>query len=148
MGIIWKDCMCACSVTLVLSDSLQPSRLYPIILLCPWDSPGKHIGIGCCSRGSSRPRDQTCVSCVFCIAGRFFSTEPPRKPWKDYEQLKACTLREKTRISISCHQYLSLTVLLEYFLGKQKKCFPLVIQLRYSRYIIRPRLLLAVLLTS
>ena len=29
------------------------------------------------SRGSSRPRDQTCVSC---IAGGFFTTEPPGKP--------------------------------------------------------------------
>ena len=29
------------------------------------------------SRGSSRPRDQTHVSC---IAGRFFTTEPPGKP--------------------------------------------------------------------
>ena len=29
------------------------------------------------SRGSSRPRDQTCVSY---IVGRFFTTEPPGKP--------------------------------------------------------------------
>ena len=28
------------------------------------------------SRGSSWPRDQTHVSCVTCIAGRFFTTEP------------------------------------------------------------------------
>ena len=28
------------------------------------------------SRGSSQPRDQTCISC---IAGRFFTTEPPGK---------------------------------------------------------------------
>ena len=32
------------------------------------------------SRGSSRSRDQTCISCISCIAGRFFTTEPPRKP--------------------------------------------------------------------
>ena len=30
------------------------------------------------SRGLSPPRDQIHVSC---IAGRFFTTEPPRKPW-------------------------------------------------------------------
>ena len=30
------------------------------------------------SRGSSRPRDRTCVSC---LAGRFFTTEPPGKPF-------------------------------------------------------------------
>ena len=29
------------------------------------------------SRESSQPRDKTCVSC---IAGRFFTTEPPGKP--------------------------------------------------------------------
>ena len=29
------------------------------------------------SRGSSRPRDQTCISCLI---GGFFTTEPPRKP--------------------------------------------------------------------
>ena len=32
----------------------------------------------CFSRGSSQPRDQTCVSCT---AGRFFTTEPPGKPF-------------------------------------------------------------------
>ena len=32
------------------------------------------------SRASSQPRDQTYVSCVSCIAGRFFTTEPPGKP--------------------------------------------------------------------
>ena len=31
------------------------------------------------SRGSSRPRDQTYISCVSCIAGRFFTTESPGK---------------------------------------------------------------------
>ena len=29
---------------------------------------------------SSRPRDQTCVSHISCIAGGFFTTEPPGKP--------------------------------------------------------------------
>ena len=28
-------------------------------------------------RGSSWPRDRTCFSCVSCIAGRFFTAEPP-----------------------------------------------------------------------
>ena len=32
------------------------------------------------SRGSSPPRDQTHISCVSCIAGRFLTTEPPGKP--------------------------------------------------------------------
>ena len=32
------------------------------------------------SKGSSQPRDRTWVSCDSCVAGRFFSTEPPGKP--------------------------------------------------------------------
>ena len=32
------------------------------------------------SRGSSRPRDQTYISCFSCTAGGFFTTEPPGKP--------------------------------------------------------------------
>ena len=28
------------------------------------------------SRGSSQPRDQTCITCSSCVAGRFFTTEP------------------------------------------------------------------------
>ena len=32
------------------------------------------------SRGSSRPRDRTCVSCSSCTAGRFFTAKPLGKP--------------------------------------------------------------------
>ena len=49
----------------------------------PWGCPGKNIlewiAISF-SRGSSQPRDQTHVSYVSCIAGRFFTTEPPGIP--------------------------------------------------------------------
>ena len=31
----------------VLSNSLQLHGLYPTMLLCPWDSPGKNTGMGC-----------------------------------------------------------------------------------------------------
>ena len=31
------------------------------------------------SRGSSRPGDQTCISCGSCLAGGFFTAEPPLK---------------------------------------------------------------------
>ena len=30
----------------VVSDSLRPHGLYPARLLCPWNSPGKNIGVG------------------------------------------------------------------------------------------------------
>ena len=36
-----------CSVTSVMSDSLQPHGPWPTRLLCPWDSPGKNTGVGC-----------------------------------------------------------------------------------------------------
>ena len=38
------------------------------------------------SRGSSLPRDQTCISCVSCITSGFFTTEPLRKCWTLREQ--------------------------------------------------------------
>ena len=34
------------------------------------------------SRGSSQPRDQICISCSFCIAGRFSTTESLGKPMR------------------------------------------------------------------
>ena len=35
------------------------------------------------SRGSSQPRDQTCVYSVSCTAGVFFTSEPPEKPFSE-----------------------------------------------------------------
>ena len=52
--------------------------LWPTMLLCPWNTPGKNTGVGChsFSRGSSWSRDWTLVSC---IAGRFFTVWEIRK---------------------------------------------------------------------
>ena len=63
-----EQCVCMCSVA-QLCLTLQPHGLQPIRLLCPWDFPGKNTGVGChsSSRGSSRPRDRACVSCISCI---------------------------------------------------------------------------------
>ena len=33
----------------VVPDSVQPPGLQPTRLLCPWDSPGKDTGVGCCA---------------------------------------------------------------------------------------------------
>ena len=46
------------------------------------------------SRGSSQPRDQTCISYISCIAGRFFTTEPLRKPKMALKINKYILLRE------------------------------------------------------
>ena len=59
----------------VMSDSLQPHRLWPVTLLCPWNFPGQKAGVPfppgdlpflaiSFSRGSSWPRDQTRVCCI------------------------------------------------------------------------------------
>ena len=42
-------CVSACYTAPVMSDSLQPYGLQPARLLCPWDSPGKNTGVGCCA---------------------------------------------------------------------------------------------------
>ena len=44
----------------------RPPLCDPTGLLCPWDFPGKNTGVGChfLLQGSSRPRDQTQVSCT------------------------------------------------------------------------------------
>ena len=42
--VIWKKVeRFSCSV---VSDSLQPHRLLPTRLFCPWNSPGKNTGVG------------------------------------------------------------------------------------------------------
>ena len=58
----WHKHMHVCSV---VSNSLWPRGLQPARLLCPWNFPGKNIGVGChsFSRGPSWPRGQTSVSC-------------------------------------------------------------------------------------
>ena len=68
-----------------VSDSLRPHGLSGV------HTPGSSVhgilqarilewGAISSSRGSSWPRDRTHVSCIFCTAGRFFTTEPNREP--------------------------------------------------------------------
>ena len=56
----------------VMSDALWPHGLQPTRLLCPWDSLGKNIGVGCHSllQGIFLTLGSNQVSC---IAGRFFT---------------------------------------------------------------------------
>ena len=42
------------------------------------------------SRGSSQPRDRMCISCISCIAGRFFAAETPGKPYNMDTNLLFC----------------------------------------------------------
>ena len=70
----WNQCMC-----IIVSNSLRPHALWPTGILCPWESPSKNDGVGCyfLLQGIFPTRDQTWVSCVSCIAGRFFNTWAP-----------------------------------------------------------------------
>ena len=78
----WADCTLACSATQscpTLGDCMDwtppGSPAHGIILarILEWFAISS-------TRGSSRPRDQTPVSCGSCNAGRFFTTEPPGNP--------------------------------------------------------------------
>ena len=39
--------MQVCWIASVVSNSSSPYGLWPTRLLCPWDSPGKNVGVGC-----------------------------------------------------------------------------------------------------
>ena len=64
-----------------VSDSLWPHGLQPTKLLCQWDTQVRILEWGAVSssRGSSWLMDQTRIFCISCIAGGFFTTEPPGK---------------------------------------------------------------------
>ena len=65
-----KSILLVCVSRLVVSDSLWSHGLWPTRLLCPWNSLGKNTG------AIPFSRDPTCISC---ITGRFFKSEPPGK---------------------------------------------------------------------
>ena len=52
------------------------------------------------SRGSSWSRDWTSVSCVSCNAGRFFTTEPPRKLGNISREMGTLTKSEKEMLKV------------------------------------------------
>ena len=87
---------------------MSPHGLQPASLLCPWNFPARILEwvASSFSRGSSWSRVWTCVSC---IAGSFFTTEPPGKPkgnlnrdlhsiryqvWRETQQLQALSRNE------------------------------------------------------
>ena len=64
-------------------------------------------------KGSSWPRDQTCISCGSCIAGRFFTTEPLGKRWLSLKVKLQLVLREINPEYVL--EGLMLTLKLQYF---------------------------------
>ena len=65
----------------VMSDSFWSHGLWSTSFLCPWDFAGRNTGVEYMSfsRESSKLRDWTHISCISCIAGGLFTTEPPGK---------------------------------------------------------------------
>ena len=69
----------------IMSYSLQPHGLHDLPDSSAWDSPGKNTALGChfLLQGIFlSQRSNSCLLQVSCIAGRFFTTEPPGKPFK------------------------------------------------------------------
>ena len=71
-------CVCVC-VFSVMSNSLLPHG--PTKLLCPWNSPGKIIRVGCHFpfQGIFLTQGSKLHFCVSMITGGFFTLEPPGK---------------------------------------------------------------------
>ena len=64
----------------VVSDSLLSHGLSPARLLCPWDFPGKNIGVGCYFLPQGIFLTRGIKPGSLALAGRFFTTESPGKP--------------------------------------------------------------------
>ena len=70
----------------VKSNALQPRKLKPARLHCPWDSPGKNTGVGChfLLRGIFPTQGLKLSLASPVLASRFFTTVLPGKPLRDY----------------------------------------------------------------
>ena len=85
---IWKRnicvCMCACMLSwfshVWLFETLWTLAHHTPLSMgfCRQENWSEWVAMPS-SKGSSQPRDWTPVSCVSCLAGRFFTTEPPGK---------------------------------------------------------------------
>ena len=83
--------MCACVLSCCCCGSvtkLCPTLCKPMDCSLPglWNFAGKileWVAISL-SRGSSWPRNRTRISCISCMAGRFFTIVPPGKPLRFY----------------------------------------------------------------
>ena len=60
------------------------------------------------SRGSSQPRDQTCISCGSCIVGKFFPTELTAEGQKWEETKRRRTSAGAFYIEMILHKYINV----------------------------------------
>ena len=68
-----------------MSHSLQPHGLQLAMLLCPWNFPGKHTGVGCHTlfRGIFSTQDRTRVSFISCTGRWIFTTSATWEAWDE-----------------------------------------------------------------
>ena len=100
-------CLMLCAKCCVLSNSLQPYRLYNLQAPLSMGVSQARIlewVVMPSSRGSSQPRDRNCTSCDSCIASRFFTAEPPGKPHVSHSELELMTPKNLTSILNDCFQ--------------------------------------------
>ena len=97
--------------------ALRPHGVQPARLLCPWglSKPESCSGLPfLSSRGSSGPRDQTCISC---LAGGFFTTES-LSPWTTREASSAVTSAAKDAL---CACRVHIVIILHRRIGSHPK---------------------------
>ena len=70
---------CCCWVAKLCLTLLQPHGLYAARLFCPWDFPGKNIGVGCHFPSPGDLPGPGIEPTSPALAGRFFINEPPGK---------------------------------------------------------------------
>ena len=85
-------CLCACSVSQLCLTLCDSKNCSPPCSSVHWNFPAETLESVAISspRGSSQPRNQTCISC---IAGRFFTAEPQGKPNSVSQQTAVIYLR-------------------------------------------------------
>ena len=74
LSLIISMCVCAHAKSLQLFPTLSNT------MDCSLPGSSVHRILQARSPGSSQPTHETCISCNSCIAGGFFTSEPPGKP--------------------------------------------------------------------
>ena len=98
LGNHWQDLRTEkleCSVTSVMSNSLQPHGQHPARLPCSRDLPAKNTGVGCHALLQRIFPIQGLNPHLLCLlhCRQFFTPEPPGKPQKDLQD----TLKKKKK---------------------------------------------------
>ena len=88
LAVLVCCCCCYCQITSVVSNSVRPHRRQPTRLPCPWDSPGKNIGVGChfllqCIKVKVKSLSR--VGCHCLLPAVFGIKCPKNSEWRDCE---------------------------------------------------------------